>query len=86
MDDKPVMGWRTRSNDDDEIVVSLEGAPSIMATLSSNEDDFPKKYYFATDGGNNNPLGRHAFILRVEGYSHQCPVDRWAHLVVMVAG
>ncbi len=68
---------------DGELVVSLKGAPSIAATLLHEEDDFPRKYYFATDGENNNPLGHAAFILRAEGISDM-PVARWANFRVMV--
>ena len=83
-DGRPVMAYReVPSGSDGTLVVSLDGAPSIMATLLHNEDDFPRKYYFATDGGNNNPLGRPAFILQAEG-ENRSPVDRWANFRVMV--
>ncbi|MGE3803026.1 MAG: hypothetical protein AB7H80_18560, partial [Candidatus Kapaibacterium sp.] len=39
------------SGEDGTLVVSLAGAPSIKATLLHDEDDTPRKYYFATDGG-----------------------------------
>ena len=82
---KPVMAYKPgfHPGEDGELVVSLEGALSIVATLMHNEDDFPRKYYFATDSKNNNPLDRPAFILRCEGL-RQSPVEKWASLRVMV--
>ncbi|MGK7894362.1 MAG: hypothetical protein AB4372_12255 [Xenococcus sp. (in: cyanobacteria)] len=83
---KPVMAYRPRSNgpsSDGELVVSLDGAPSHIATLLHEEDDYPRKYYFATDVYHNNPLDRPAFILRAEGISDM-PVQRWVGLRVMV--
>lgn len=81
----PVMAYRkgnSTTDFDGELVVSLDGAGSIMATLLHNEDDFPRKYYYATDGHNNNPLNRPAFILRSDGIAG-CPVQKWSHLVIM---
>jgi hypothetical protein len=91
-DNRPVMAWRqpfiiqTMAPPtflDAELVVSLDGAPSLAATLLHDDDDWPKKYYFATDGGNGNPLGRWAFKLLVEGVSDM-PVATWVNLRVMV--
>ena len=81
---QPVMAYEKGKNGGDgKLVVSLDGAPSISATLLHSEDDKPRKYYFATDGWNNNPLNRPAFILQAEGLKGS-PVESWARLVVMV--
>ncbi|MGK7952525.1 MAG: hypothetical protein AB4368_27990 [Xenococcaceae cyanobacterium] len=79
---KKVMAYKPSSTGDGELVVSLEGAVSIACTLLHDEDDVPRKYYFATDARNNNPLERPAFILRAEGLSNS-PVQRFALLRVM---
>ena len=83
----PVMAYRpggfSGGPADGELVVSLDGAPSLIATLLHEQDDVPRKYYFATDAGNNNPLGRWAFILRAEGISDM-PVARYVNFRVMV--
>lgn len=83
---KPVMAFRrgvSSTDFDGELVVSLDGAGSIMSTLLHNEDDYPRKCYYSSDGGNNNPLNRAAFSLRVDG-EIQCPVQKWSHYVIMV--
>lgn len=83
---KPVMAYRkgiVASDYDGELVVSLAGAGSIMSTLLHNEDDYPRKCYFSSDGGNNNPLNRPAFSFRVDGESN-CPVRPWANYSIMV--
>ncbi len=79
---KPVVAFRRASNQDGEVVVSLEGSNSIAATLLHAEDDRPSKFYYATDGGNQNPLGRWAFILRAEGDTG-CPLGSNRGLRVM---
>ena len=86
---RPVMAYRLGYGDghfsDGELVVSLEGAPSLLATLLHEGDDTPRKYYYATDGGwgNSNPLNRPAFILRAEGI-RDMPVVRYAGFRVMI--
>lgn len=79
---KKVMAYKPSSTGDGELVVSLEGAVSIACTLLHYEDDFPRKHYFATDSGGNNPLERPAFILRAEGINNN-PVPRAASFRVM---
>lgn len=71
---KPVIAFR-KGNDsrDGEIVVSLEGAPSISATLLHHEDDTPRNYIYATDGGNPgipefDKHKRPCFRLRLQGH------------------
>lgn len=84
---KPVMAYSPDAlGSDGTLVVSLDGAGSLAATLLHEEDDTPRKYYFATDTGNTTsttPLGRWSFILRTEGLSDS-PVVRWANFKVMV--
>lgn len=82
---KPVMAYKVgQGGDDGELVVSLEGAPSLAATLLHNEDDFPAKYYYATDTGNSrNPLGRWSFRIKTEGRKNS-PFENWANFNVMV--
>jgi hypothetical protein len=83
---RPVMAYSPDAlGDDGTLVVSLEGAPSFIATLLHAEDDYPRKYYFATDGGNHNPLKCPAFILRCEGEGRS-PIPPWASFYVMVVG
>ncbi|MEO1258030.1 MAG: hypothetical protein AAFZ15_04510 [Bacteroidota bacterium] len=82
---KPVMAFRKGNNatdNDGELVVSLDGANSIISSLLHYEDDYPRKYYYASDGGNNNPLNRRAFILRCDGINGS-PVQRWCSLMIM---
>lgn len=78
----PVIAYRYSGKSDGELVVSLEGANSIAATLLHNEDDVPRKYYYATDGKNNTELKRPAFILKAEGIS-RCPVQKCCGLKIM---
>lgn len=83
---KPVIAFRRGRNGlEGELQVSLDGAPSLSATLLHSEDDVPREYYFATDIGNgrNNVLDRPAFILRLKGYTG-CPVRKWAGFRIMV--
>ena len=83
--DLPVMAFKTAPSRDGELVVSLDGAKSFAATLLHNEDDTPRKLYFATDAGNNNPLKRPAFILRVSKIEG-CPVAKCARFSVLCVG
>ncbi len=76
-----VMAYKPSSTEDGELVLSLEGAVSIACTLLHDEDDVPRKYYFATDA-NQNPLDRPAFILRTEGLKNS-PVLRNSQFRVM---
>jgi hypothetical protein len=74
---RPVMAYSPSAfGSDGTLYVSIEGAPSRAATLLHDEDDAPRKLYYATDNGNGteNPLGRPAFILRGEGM-RDCPVQ-----------
>lgn len=65
---KPVMGLLTQPGKDGLLILSMEGAKSLAATLLHDEDDTPRQYYFATDGGNtDNPLKRWAFKLSAVG-------------------
>jgi len=83
---KAVMAFRRGSpftDNDGELVISIDGAISGIATLLHHEDDYPRKYYFATDGYNNNPLNRQAFILRADGING-CPVQPWVTLQIML--
>lgn len=79
---KKVMAYKPSSTGDGELVVSLEGSVSIACTLLHDEDDVPRKQYFATDAGNNNPLDRPAFILRAEGERNN-PVPRFSSFHIM---
>ena len=45
-------------------------------------DDTPRKQYFATDIGNNTPIGKWAFILKEEG-NNASPVRPHAIFKVM---
>ena len=60
---------RDKNGGDGWLVLSLDGAPSRIATLLHDEDDIPRKYYFSTDAKDdpNNPLQGPAFLLRCEG-------------------
>jgi len=62
--------YYSQSGQDSILAFSLEGAASIACTLLHDEDDSPsrsKGIYFATDGGNNSPLGTWtAFFSREE--------------------
>jgi hypothetical protein len=63
---QPVMGYLTRPGEDGTLLLSLEGACSLAATLLHDGDDHPRKLYWATDEGNDNRLQRPAFILRAQ--------------------
>ena len=82
---KPVMAFKPGgSGEDGTLLLSIDGAPSLIATLLHAEDDEPRKYYFATDGNHvENVLKRPAFILKCEGYS-DCPVQEQAQFFVMI--
>ena len=79
---RPVMALLTEPGSDGTLVVSLDGAITNRALLVHHEDDFPQKYYYATDAGNNNVLARRAFVLRAEGIAGS-PVKRSAGLRVL---
>ncbi|MHC5210560.1 MAG: hypothetical protein ACYTG2_07575 [Planctomycetota bacterium] len=74
---RPVMGFLTKPGENGTLLLSLEGACSLAATLMHDGDDFPRRYVYATDEGNENELGRPAFVLRAENVEG-CPVARWA--------
>ena len=78
----PVMAFLHEPGSDGTLVLSIDGAITNRALLVHHEDDFPRKYYYATDAGNNNELGRRAFILRAEGIEGS-PVARNAGLRVL---
>ncbi len=83
---KPVMGLYKKPNVDAILVVSLEGAKSIAATLLHAEDDTARRvYYFATDAGNTNALNRSAFVLRAQGFEDS-PLEVNANFFVMCVG
>ena len=80
----PVLRYeRGNLGEDGILYISLDGEPGLAATLLHFEDDRPRKYYFATDNGGSNPLGRPAFILRAEGI-RTSPVPRFAGFKIMV--
>lgn len=81
---KNVMAYRPGTfGADGTLVLALGPQRSLAATLLHDEDDFPRKYYFATDGGNNNPLRHRAFILCNEG-EPGCPIAKFSSFQVMV--
>jgi hypothetical protein len=82
---RPVMGYLSRPGENGTLLLSLEGACSLAATLLHDGDDLPRRYVYATDEGNENELGRPAFILRAENVEG-CPVARWAGFRVLCAG
>jgi hypothetical protein len=82
---RPVMGYRTQPGENGTLLLSLDGACSLAATLLHEGDDFPRRYQYATDEGNENQLGRPAFILRAENVEG-CPVAPWAGFRVLFAG
>jgi hypothetical protein len=82
---RPVMGYLTRPGEDGTLLLSLDGACSLAATLLHDGDDFPRSYACATDEGNENELGRPAFILRAAGVEG-CPVAPWAGFRLLCAG
>jgi hypothetical protein len=78
-----VMAYLTKPGQDGELVLTLEGSKAgIAATLLHQEDDRPRKLYFSTDGGNNNPLQAPAFQLKCEGVEGS-PVQPWAAYQVL---
>ncbi len=83
---RPVMGLYTKPNVDAILVVSIDGAKSIAATLLHAEDDTARRvYYFATDAGNTNALNRPAFVLRAQGFEDS-PIEVNANFFVMCVG
>ncbi len=83
---KPVMGFYKKPNVDAILVVSIDGAKSIAATLLHAEDDTARRvYYFATDAGNTNALNRPAFVLRAQGFEDS-PLEVNANFFVMCVG
>jgi hypothetical protein len=85
-DGKPVMAYYTKPGVDSILVVSLDGANSLAATLLHAEDDTARRvYYFATDAGNTNVLNRPAFILRAQGFEDS-PIEVNANFYVMCVG
>lgn len=81
---KPVIGFRKGTSDRDaELLLSLDGASSLAATLLHDEDDHPRHYIFATDQGKNNALKRPAFILRQPG-AKKSPLEKWAAFRILV--
>jgi len=56
-----------KSGEDSMLEFSLQGAPSRTCLLLHDEDDRPKKLYYATDGGNDCQLGEVCVRLRHEG-------------------
>lgn len=86
------------SGTDAVLVLSLEGACSMAATLLHQEDDYADTiYYFATDRGNSTPFltaderssasppNRPAFILRASGAT-DWPIKRWSAFQVLCIG
>lgn len=71
------------SSADDMMTFTLDGATSIRCTLLHNEDDAPRKLYFATDGGNNCVPGSNkpCFMLRSAGDTG-APVRAWASYLI----
>lgn len=83
---KPVMGLKVSANKDAVLIVSLEGAKGHATTLLHYEDDVPRQYYLATDGGNSdNPLNCWAFKLSTVGFK-KSPVPAHAILRVLCVG
>jgi hypothetical protein len=56
---------------------SLVGAPNIRCSLLHNEDDSPRKLYYATDGGNGCHMNHSCARLKSEGVM-DCPVGKCA--------
>ena len=79
---QPIMAFLSEPGSDGTLVLSLEGAITNRAILVHHEDDFPRKYYYSTDAGNNNVLEQRAFVLRAEGVEGS-PIARNAGLRVL---
>ncbi len=76
---KPVMALYqdAAKQKDAQLELSLDGAVSSCASLFHNEDDYPKVYAIATDGGNDTMLQRPAFIITQPGVK-DCPIAAWS--------
>ena len=69
---------------DGVLVLSIDKAPGFSATLLCEENDVAdRQYYYATDGGNHNPLERPAFILRAAGIKGS-PLKQYAGFRVLI--